>query len=222
MRVITGCLRSTPSSILPILSGVAPSETRRSASCLRLYTKALNLKHLLHETLYLKPSKRLRSRKPLRSFVELLSINGEPTTPILAALQSFIPAFGPQPPGCDLPRNAWVQLNRLRTGVGRFAANMELMGLCGLDLCECGKVQTAHHILHDCTKFKPPCHINEAENLLFWNTLPNQSSDQHVFLFVYTKEGVFLHIFMQSFSDIAKKYVCALNVRIGKLNFIKE
>jgi len=24
--------------------------------------------------------------------------------------------------------------------------------------------------------------------LLFWNTLPNQSSDQHVFLFVYTKE----------------------------------
>jgi len=26
--------------------------------------------------------------------------------------------------------------------------------------------------------------------LLFWNTLPNQSSDQHVFLFVYTKEEV--------------------------------
>jgi len=24
--------------------------------------------------------------------------------------------------------------------------------------------------------------------LLFWNTLPNQSSDQHVFLFVHTKE----------------------------------
>ena len=38
------------------------------------------------------------------------------------------------------------------------------MGLCGSDLCECGKVQTAHHILHDCTKFKPPCHINEVYN----------------------------------------------------------
>jgi len=157
MRVITGCLQSTHSSFLPILSGITPSETRRSASCLRLYTKALNPKHLLHKTLYLKPSpKCLRSRKPLRSFVEWLSINGEPTTPIPAALQSFIPAFGPQPPGCDLPRNAWVQLNRLRTGVGWFAANMKLMSLCSSDLCECGKVQTAHHILHDCTKFKPP------------------------------------------------------------------
>ena len=108
----------------------------------------LNPKHLLHETLYLKPSpKRLCSRKPLRSFVELLSINGEPATPIHAALQSFILSFSPQPPGCDLPRNAWVQLNRLRTGVGRFSANMKLMGLCGSDLIQCGKVQTAHHIL---------------------------------------------------------------------------
>jgi len=92
MRVITGCLRSIPFSFLPILSGITSSETRRSASCLKLYTKALNQKHLLHETLHLKPSpKRLRSRKPLRSFVELLSINGEPTTPIPAALNpSFL------------------------------------------------------------------------------------------------------------------------------------
>jgi len=59
--------------------------------------------------------KRLRSRKYLRSFVELLSTDGELTTPIPPALQSFIHTFGSQPPGCDLPRNAWVQLNRLRT-----------------------------------------------------------------------------------------------------------
>jgi len=32
MSVITGCLRRTPSSFLPILSGITPSETRRSAS----------------------------------------------------------------------------------------------------------------------------------------------------------------------------------------------
>jgi len=75
------------------------------------------------------------------------------TTPIPPALQSFIPAFGPQPPGCVLPRDAWVQPNNPRTGVGRLAANMKLMGLCGSDLCECGEVRTAHHVLHDCTKF---------------------------------------------------------------------
>jgi len=132
MRVTTGYLRSTPCSFLPILSDITPNETRRNASCLKIYTKALNPKHLLHETLYLKPfPKRLRSRKPLRSFAELLSIHWEPITPIPPALQSFIPAFGPQPPGCDLPRNGWVRLNHLRTGVGRFAVNMKLMGQCG-------------------------------------------------------------------------------------------
>ena len=106
MRVVTGCLRSTPSSFLPVLSGINPPETIRSASCLKLYTNAFNPKHLRHETLYLKPSpKRLRSSKPLRAFVELLSINGEPTAEIPPALQSFIPDFhDPQPPGCDLQR----------------------------------------------------------------------------------------------------------------------
>jgi len=34
--------------------------------------------------------------------------------------------------------------------------------------------------------------------------------------------GVFLHIFMQSFSNIAKKYVWALNVLTRKLNFVME
>ena len=46
-------------------------------------------------------------------------------------------------------RNAWVQLNRLRTGVGRFVANMKSMGLCGSHLCKCGKVQKTPNILHD-------------------------------------------------------------------------
>ena len=129
---------------------------------------------------------RLRSRKPLRFFVESLSTNEEPTTPIPPALQSLIPAYGPQPPSCDHPRNAWAQLNRLRTGV----TNIKLMGLCGSDMCECGKVQTAHQILLDCTKFKRPCHISEVDNptLLeylakssFWRTCPH--------VYVYERRG---------------------------------
>jgi len=47
--------------------------------------------------------------------------------------QSFIPAFGSQPPGRGLPKNSCVQLNRLRTGVGRFAANMKTLDLCSSD-----------------------------------------------------------------------------------------
>jgi len=57
-----------------------------------------------------------------------------------------------------------VGVRRLCAVPGRFAANMKTIGLCGSDLCERGKVETAHHILHDCTKFKPPCHINEMDN----------------------------------------------------------
>ena len=183
MCVITGCLRSTRSSFLPILSGIAPSETSCRTSCLKLYTKALNPKHLLHETLYLKPSpKRLRSRKPLRSIEELLSINGEPTTPIPAAFQSFIPAFGPQPPPQKCLGSAQPPENWCRPICDQHES------LCGSDLCENGKVQTAHHILHDCTKFKHRAILMRWTTLLFWNTLPIQSSDQHVFRFMYTKE----------------------------------
>ena len=34
MRVITGCLRNTTTSFLPIPFGITPTETRRSSSCL--------------------------------------------------------------------------------------------------------------------------------------------------------------------------------------------
>ena len=114
--------------------------------------------------LCLKPSpKCLRSRKHICPFVWVVKYRythhiNPSSSPI------FIPTFDLQPPGCDLPRNAWVHLNRLRTGFSLFVVNMKTMGLCGSDLCECGKMQTAHHILHDCTKFKSPCHIYEVDN----------------------------------------------------------
>ena len=61
-------------------------------------------------------------------------------------------------------RKAEFRVNRLRTGVSRFAANMVLMGRCGSGLRECGKVHTAHRILHVCTESQPPCHISEVDN----------------------------------------------------------
>ena len=66
------------------------------------------------------------------------------------------------------------------------------MGLCGSDLCECGKVQTAHHILHDSTKFKPPCLIYEADYAALLEYHAKSSSDQHVILFMFTKVEGFL------------------------------
>ena len=54
MRVITGCIRSTPTSYLPFLAGISPPEFRRKAICYKLYKKANAPDHLLHQTLYVK------------------------------------------------------------------------------------------------------------------------------------------------------------------------
>ena len=112
MRVITG-LRSTPSSSLPIRSGITPSETRRSASCLKLYTKALNPKHLLHETRYLKPSKRLRSRNLYAPSWNCCQLTGnQPHQSMQLSNASFLHsahnhqvATSPEMPGCS--STAW-------------------------------------------------------------------------------------------------------------------
>ena len=52
--------------------------------------------------------------------------------------------------GVGLSRRAWTRLNTLRTGVGRFGANMLRWGLSMNDSCDCGAEQTADHITSGC------------------------------------------------------------------------
>ena len=66
-------------------------------------------------------------------------------------LRAFVPGTGARPVGMGLPRAAWVKLNHLRTGVGRFHSSMHKWGLAPSPNCECGSSeQTADHVLTAC------------------------------------------------------------------------
>ena len=70
-------------------------------------------------------------------------------------LRAFVPETGARPVEMDLPRAAWVKLNRLRTGVGRFHSHK--WGLAPSPNCEYGaSEQTADHVLTVCPLHRAP------------------------------------------------------------------
>ena len=68
LRIVTGCLRPTPTDYLPILARIQPAELRRRGATLSLANRAtLNPDHILHERLVGKQNAhqgRLKSRRP--------------------------------------------------------------------------------------------------------------------------------------------------------------
>ena len=68
LRIVTGCLRPTPTDHLPILSGIQPAELRRMGATLYLaYCGSLDPDHILHGLLSGSSDTRqvrLRSRRP--------------------------------------------------------------------------------------------------------------------------------------------------------------
>ena len=72
-------------------------------------------------------------------------------------LHAFVPRTGARPVGMGLPRAAWVKLNRLRTGVGRFPSSMHKWGLAPSPNCECGaSEQTADYVITACPIHRAP------------------------------------------------------------------
>ena len=67
MRIVSGCLRSTPVDYLPVVSGIVPPDIRRSSHTLKICVKAkANHNHLLHEITCnsdINPNLRLNTRK---------------------------------------------------------------------------------------------------------------------------------------------------------------
>ena len=191
LRVVTGCLRPTPTDHLSILSGIQPSELRRLEAILSLaQRRSLNPDHILYGLLSGSSNvrqERLRSRRP---FVPAGGIFWT-TLPDLASewtnhkwnaeycknasrLRVFVPRFGTRPVGMGLSRAAWVKLNRLRTGVRRFYSSMHKRDLAPSPNCECGAAkQTADHILIACPIHWAP---HQARDLTVLDNETTQSS----------------------------------------------
>ena len=129
--------------------------------------------HLLHSALT-RPSsanaRRLKSRQPCVPAAQHLISSSDNNiraaqwadhqwtaewTDSPTKLRIFIPDTGTHPPGVTLPRRAWVRLNRLRTGVGRFRSCLYKWGMASSAACECGAEHTVDHVLQ-CPIHRPP------------------------------------------------------------------
>ena len=163
MRLVTGCIRPTPTSQLSILSGIAPPDLRREAQCLNLLARAEAtpnhlMRYITEKNMCSQP--RLR-RQTLSNRLCALRVEAQTASPNAWPLQrwtdrweredcqlrNFIPRPTTHPPGSDLPRASLVQLNRLRSGYGRFRQFLFRIGLASSELCDCGEVQSGNHIL---------------------------------------------------------------------------
>ena len=177
LRIVTGCLRPTPTDHLPVLSGIQPAELRRMGTTFSLaYRGSLDPDHILHGLLSGSSDNRqvrLRSRRPFvpaaRNRLDNLARLGIRASEWTnhkwkteycenaSRLRTFVPQTGARPVGMGLPRAAWVKLNRLRTGVGRFHSSMHKWVLAPSPNCECGaSEQTADHVLIACPIHRTP------------------------------------------------------------------
>ena len=177
LRTITGCLRPTQVEQLPVLAEIAPPALRREAATLVLGRRACQHDHLLHDVVENSNHRnRLKSRRPLTHHAQQLVSSVPPQETVkhwtharlaeswastTTRLHKFIPTPSNSGQGVGLSRRAWTRLNRLRTDVGRFGANMLRWGLSTNDSCECGAEQTADHITSGrCPIYRPPEGIN--------------------------------------------------------------
>ena len=156
LRTVTGCLRPTPTDHLPVLSGIQPAELRRLGATLFLaHCGSLDPDHILYGLLSGSSDTRqvrLRSRRPFvpaaRNFLDNLArlgirasewTNHKWNTEYCenaSRLRAFVPETGARAVGMGLPRAAWVKLNCMRTGVGRFHSSMYKWGLAPSPNCE--------------------------------------------------------------------------------------
>ena len=175
LRIVTGCLRPFPTDNFPVLSGTQPAELLRQEGTLPLGIWLIAV-HILHCQLnepQAVSKEKLKSRRPfvpaarklLHNLSELSNRASQWTyltcdteySKSMSAVGVYIPKVSTRSIGMSLTRTASVELNRLRTGVGRFGSSMHKWGLASSAKCECGaNEQTADQIISTCPTHRVP------------------------------------------------------------------
>ena len=133
MRIITRCVKSTPLIWLPILSSITPPDLRRAKALLIQYNKVTSNPNIpLYEDLNVIPLNRLKSRKPPlllakslkdKNFVVETELKNRWFNENIACPLFEFENLNNRKEEFGLPRKAFKNLNRLRTGHNKFLNN---------------------------------------------------------------------------------------------------
>lgn len=161
MRIITGCIKSTPTYWLPTLSHIMPPHIRRREALLREYKKIMDNPELpIHDYIPTACLTRLKSRHPpIKTAQALHESDFRGLQEWEAGWREVAPPdalnyvnIQKEPAGFDLPRKVWTTANRIRTGHGVCADTLYRWNKQPSHNCECGATyQTIKHIYQDCT-----------------------------------------------------------------------
>ncbi|UYV73146.1 PTPRD [Cordylochernes scorpioides] len=154
--LITGNMRPTPIDWLPYLSNIAPPDLRRKKSTSNLLSKIkAKTKLPINTVLEIPPPTRLISRNPAWVADENVDLKEEwrnRWSNLAIANKDLVEDPNTKPPGYNLPRRTWSTLNRIRTSTGRCNYLLNKWNMSPDQNCDCGQIQTMHHILRDCPR----------------------------------------------------------------------
>ena len=177
LHIATGCLRPTSTDNLSAFSVIQPAEFHRQGATVFLANRSsLEPGHILLGQLtepQAASKERLNSRHPFVPVAWKLLHNLSESdiraaqwtnltwdtkySKSMSALDDYIPRVSTRPIGMSLTRTAWVKLNRLRSGAGRFGSFIHNWGLASSAKCEYGaSEQTADHIIITCPIHRAP------------------------------------------------------------------